>query len=117
MLHLLELSSISKNYMLDLVQVCLFINFYISKILSLLYYISFPPFLLQRDVIADANIFQGAIFHEDNVEDTNGIGSSESAEFSSQKSNGENFSKLVEPMPKQTTPSLKPAAHRVQTKS
>lgn len=65
-----------------------------------------------KDVMADANIFQGAIFHEDNVEDTNGIESSESAELSGQKNNGENLSKLVEPMPKQTKPSLKPAAHR-----
>ncbi|KAL2488244.1 lipase class 3 family protein [Forsythia ovata] len=62
-----------------------------------------------KDVMADANIFQGAIFHEDPEEDVHGL---ESTQLDSQMNNGENFSKSPEPKPKQTKLTPKPAAHR-----
>lgn len=62
-----------------------------------------------KDVMADANIFQGAIFHEDPEEDIHGL---ESTLLDSKTNNGENFLKSPEPKPKQTKPTPKPAAHR-----
>lgn len=60
--------------------------------------------------MADANIFQGAIFHDNAMEDVNRI---ESTEFDSQMGNGENGSRPMETNPKQTKFTPKPAAHRV----
>lgn len=96
--------------MQDLVHFICFAEFLFSKntVFIILYF--FSPFLLQRDVMADANIFQGAIFHEDNAEDTHGT---ESAERKSDRNNGDNISKPVDPMAKQTKSGPKPAAHRV----
>lgn len=62
-----------------------------------------------KDVMADANIFQGAIFHEDAIADVNGI---EAAEPNCQMNNGENASISMETKPKQTKFTSKPAVHR-----
>ncbi|XP_057513276.1 uncharacterized protein LOC130795273 [Actinidia eriantha] len=64
-----------------------------------------------KDVMADANIFQGAIFHEDAVED-NVVTTTESAQFDNQKINVENLPKSLEAKPRQENPTPKPAVHR-----
>lgn len=61
--------------------------------------------------MADANILQGAIFHEDAIEDPYGSGLTESAEVESQKENAGDLPKILEA--KQVKSSAKPAAHRV----
>ncbi|KZV25731.1 hypothetical protein F511_04792 [Dorcoceras hygrometricum] len=62
-----------------------------------------------KDVMADANIFQGAIFHEDAMADLNGI---EDAEPNSEMNNREDVSNSMETKPKQTKFTHKPAVHR-----
>ena len=63
--------------------------------------------------MADANILQGAIFHEDAVED-NVVTTTESAQFDNQKINVENLPKSLEAKPRQENPTPKPAVHRVR---
>ncbi|KAE9460815.1 hypothetical protein C3L33_07244, partial [Rhododendron williamsianum] len=65
-----------------------------------------------KDVMADANIFQGAIFHEDAAEDLYGIATTESVTVDSQKIRVENVSKSLEAKPRQPKSSPKPAVHR-----
>ncbi|KAA8550557.1 hypothetical protein F0562_002241 [Nyssa sinensis] len=65
-----------------------------------------------KDVMADANIFQGAIFHEDTLEDTQEIETTESGQVDSQKRKVENLSKPIEAKPKQPKTTPKPAVHR-----
>ncbi|XP_075100996.1 uncharacterized protein LOC107778662 isoform X1 [Nicotiana tabacum] len=65
-----------------------------------------------KDVMADVNIFQGALFHEDAVEDIHGLESMESGQVDTQRSNIENHSKLLESKTKPTNLTPKPAAHR-----
>lgn len=65
-----------------------------------------------KDVIADANIFQGAIFHEDAAEDLNGIATTAPVAIDSQKISAANVSKSLEAMPRQPKSSPKPAVHR-----
>lgn len=62
----------------------------------------------KRDVMADANIFQGAIFHEDAMA---GVKELESMELDSEKNDG--ISKSVDTKSKQTRIPPKPAVHRV----
>ncbi|EYU40651.1 hypothetical protein ABFS82_14G057200 [Erythranthe guttata] len=62
-----------------------------------------------KDVMADANIFQGAIFHDNAMADANRI---ESTELNSQMDNGENGTTHMETNPKQTNFTSKPAVHR-----
>ncbi|GFQ00133.1 hypothetical protein PHJA_002157300 [Phtheirospermum japonicum] len=62
-----------------------------------------------KDVMADANIFQGAIFHDNAMADVNGA---EQTELNSQVDNGENGSRHAERNPKQTNFAPKPAVHR-----
>ncbi|OIT32856.1 hypothetical protein A4A49_26164 [Nicotiana attenuata] len=66
-----------------------------------------------KDVIADVNIFQGALFHEDAAEDIHGLEPMESGQVDTQRSNIENHSKLFESKTKPTKLTPKPAAHRV----
>nr|GMD67009.1 uncharacterized protein LOC109162383 isoform X1 [Ipomoea batatas] len=63
-----------------------------------------------KDVMADVNIFQGAIFHEDPAEDP--LNEIESTQVDIQKDNVENFSKTMDLMPKPTKTMPKPAVHR-----
>ncbi|KAI8523319.1 hypothetical protein RHMOL_Rhmol13G0064100 [Rhododendron molle] len=65
-----------------------------------------------KDVMADANIFQGAIFHEDAADDLYGIATTESVTVDSQKIRVENVSKSLEAKPRQPKSSPKPAVHR-----
>lgn len=62
-----------------------------------------------KDIMADANIFQGAIFHDSAMEDVNRI---DSTEIDSQMSNGENSTRHIDANPKPTKSTPKPAAHR-----
>jgi len=63
--------------------------------------------------MADANILQGAIFHEDAIEDNCGISTTESTQVDSRKINVENPSRSLEEKPRQSKPIPKPAVHRV----
>ncbi|KAL6967952.1 hypothetical protein U1Q18_033755 [Sarracenia purpurea var. burkii] len=65
-----------------------------------------------KDVMADANILQGAIFHEDATEDNDVIAATEIAQVDNQRINVENPSKSLEGKPKQPKPPPKPAVHR-----
>ncbi|XP_052211530.1 uncharacterized protein LOC127814214 isoform X2 [Diospyros lotus] len=65
-----------------------------------------------KDVMADANILQGAIFHEDAIEDNCGISTTESTQVDSRKINVENPSRSLEEKPRQSKPIPKPAVHR-----
>lgn len=69
-------------------------------------------FVFFRDVMADANILQGAIFHEDAVEDTEAIEAIKSDQVAARNKNAENIMKPLETKPK--PPKLKPAVHRVR---
>ncbi|CAA0842440.1 lipase class 3 family protein [Striga hermonthica] len=62
-----------------------------------------------KDVMADANIFQGAIFHDSSMANVN---ESEQTEVSSQVDNGENVSRPIETNPKQDNSTPMPAVHR-----
>ena len=66
-----------------------------------------------KDLMADANILQGAIFHEDVKEDIDRIEVTESNQGERQKGNGENEFNSLEPKPKLIKDRHKPAAHRV----
>lgn len=63
--------------------------------------------------MVDANILQGAIFHEDDVEDLNGSKTSESVDVDSQNKNADDLVNSHEV--RQLKSSVKPAAHRVKT--
>ncbi|GLT64825.1 hypothetical protein SLA2020_372940 [Shorea laevis] len=65
-----------------------------------------------KDVMADANILQGAIFHEDVAEDFDRVEPTESNQGERQKVNGENQLNSPEIKPKQIKDKPKPAAHR-----
>ncbi|KAH0641095.1 hypothetical protein KY285_037681 [Solanum tuberosum] len=65
-----------------------------------------------KDVMADVNIFQGALFHEDAVEDIHGLEPIESGQVDTQRSNRESHSKLLESKSRPTNLTQKPAAHR-----
>ncbi|GER54569.1 lipase class 3 family protein [Striga asiatica] len=62
-----------------------------------------------KDVMADANIFQGAIFHDSAMANVN---ESEQTELTSQVDNGENGSRPIETNPKQDNSTPMPAVHR-----
>lgn len=66
----------------------------------------------ERDVIADANILQGAIFHEDAVEEPQGHRATESNQNGNQNGKVENMWP-VESRSKQLKSKSQPAAHRV----
>ena len=63
--------------------------------------------------MADANILQGAIFHEDVMEDIDRIEVIEANQGERQKGNGENEFNSLESKPKLIKDMPKPAAHRV----
>ncbi|XP_007049623.2 PREDICTED: uncharacterized protein LOC18612656 [Theobroma cacao] len=65
-----------------------------------------------KDVMADANILQGAIFHEDVIEDIDRIEVTEANQGERQKENGENQFSSLESKPKWIKDRPKPAAHR-----
>lgn len=67
-----------------------------------------------KDVMTDANIFQGAIFHEDAVEVTNGTENNKSNRPQNGNGNGnvENLWNPLESKSKQVNDKAKPAAHR-----
>lgn len=61
-----------------------------------------------KDVMTDANILQGAIFHEDTVR----MDVVESGQCESQKDSVENYLNASQSKPKQLEDQIKPAAHR-----
>lgn len=63
--------------------------------------------------MADANILQGAIFHEDVAEEIDRIELTEANRGERQKGNEENQFNPLESKPKQIKDRPKPAAHRV----
>ncbi|KAK6937870.1 Fungal lipase-like domain [Dillenia turbinata] len=65
-----------------------------------------------RDVMADANILQGAIFHGDGVEDIDGVEDSDSESAKVGSENIANGQKPIKLMPKVVEGKPKPAAHR-----
>ncbi|GMH02457.1 hypothetical protein Nepgr_004296 [Nepenthes gracilis] len=65
-----------------------------------------------KDVMADVNIFQGAIFHDDDVEDIVETEIAESDIIDSQQRNVEKITGTPETKHKQRRQKLKPAAHR-----
>ncbi|KAJ0052619.1 hypothetical protein Pint_01462 [Pistacia integerrima] len=65
-----------------------------------------------KDVMTDANILQGAIFHEDAAEDIDRTEVVESKKVEGQKGNGETQWKPLESKPRQLNDKPKPAAHR-----
>ncbi|KAG6787428.1 hypothetical protein POTOM_009067 [Populus tomentosa] len=65
-----------------------------------------------KDVMTDANILQGAIFHEDTREDTVRMDVVESGQCESQKDSVENYLNASQSKPKQLEDQIKPAAHR-----
>ncbi|KAK4845717.1 hypothetical protein QYF36_008284 [Acer negundo] len=65
-----------------------------------------------KDVMADANILQGAIFHEDAFEDIDRVEVVESKQSEGQKGNGEIRWDPLESKPRQLKDKPKPAAHR-----
>lgn len=73
-------------------------------------YASFIGTKQYKDVMVDANILQGAIFHEDDVEDLNGSRTSESVDVDSQNKNADDLVNSHEV--RQLKSSVKPAAHR-----
>lgn len=75
-------------------------------------YASFIGTKQYKDFMADANIFQGAIFHEEGVEEDYGVEMTESAQVDSEKVSLDKLPKSLEAKPKQQKPALKPAVHR-----
>lgn len=67
-----------------------------------------------RDVMADANILQGAIFHEDIMEVAEELETVKSEQHESRKGNLENLWNPLESKSKQLKDKSKPAAHRVR---
>ncbi|KAL5562194.1 hypothetical protein UlMin_031941 [Ulmus minor] len=67
-----------------------------------------------KDVVTDANIFQGAIFHEDAIEDIDGTETNKSDQTESRKGNVESMWNPLESKSKQLKDNSKPkpAAHR-----
>ncbi|OMO60027.1 Lipase, class 3 [Corchorus capsularis] len=65
-----------------------------------------------KDVMADANILQGAIFHEDVMEDMGQTEVNEAKIGERKKGNGENQFNSLESKPQQINDRPKPAAHR-----
>ncbi|KAG0485855.1 hypothetical protein HPP92_009934 [Vanilla planifolia] len=65
-----------------------------------------------KDVITDANFFQGAIFHEDSEADFEAIDAMESDAVDSQKKVEENLGKHSKANNKKLKKNTKPAAHR-----
>lgn len=63
--------------------------------------------------MTDANILQGAIFHEDPVEDADGTETNKTNPPGGRKGNGENSFNPLESKTKQVNNKAKPAAHRV----
>lgn len=73
---------------------------------------SLPFNFAERDVIADANILQGAIFHEDVAEESDAHAANESDKC--ENSNGKEYMwNPLESRSIQTKSNYKPAAHRV----
>ncbi|XP_039005727.1 uncharacterized protein LOC120133147 isoform X1 [Hibiscus syriacus] len=75
-------------------------------------YASFIGTKQYKDVMADANILQGAIFHEDVMEDVDRIELTEAKRGERQKGNEENQFNPLESKFKQIKDRPKPAAHR-----
>ncbi|XP_076930259.1 uncharacterized protein LOC143594982 [Bidens hawaiensis] len=65
-----------------------------------------------KDMMADANILQGAIFHDDVVEDNDEIFTKSSATADGQKKVSEDVPRTLGAKPQQGVTSIKPAAHR-----
>lgn len=65
-----------------------------------------------KDVMADVNIFQGALFHEDAVEDIHGLEPIESGQVDTQRSNRESHYKISKSKTRPSNLTQKPAAHR-----
>lgn len=65
-----------------------------------------------KDIMADANILQGAIFHEDTDEDIDRVKLTEMNPVGIQKGTGENYIKSPELKYRQLKDRPKPAAHR-----
>ncbi|KAG8642010.1 uncharacterized protein LOC110627971 isoform X2 [Manihot esculenta] len=65
-----------------------------------------------KDVVTDVNILQGAIFHEDAMEDAAQMEAIESVQGESQRGNGEGQQNPLESKPKHLKDQPKPAAHR-----
>ncbi|XP_004290146.1 PREDICTED: uncharacterized protein LOC101300300 [Fragaria vesca subsp. vesca] len=65
-----------------------------------------------KDMMTDANILQGAIFHEDPVEDADGTETNKTNPPGGRKGNGENSFNPLESKTKQVNNKAKPAAHR-----
>ena len=69
--------------------------------------------------MTDANILQGAIFHEDAMEYIDGTETNKSGQGESRKGNAENLWNPLESKSKQlndkSKPKPKPAAHRVRS--
>ncbi|GAV70759.1 Lipase_3 domain-containing protein [Cephalotus follicularis] len=65
-----------------------------------------------KDIVADVNILQGAIFHDDSVEDADKIEATESYMNEGQKGNGEDRLNTSASKSKQIKDKLKPAVHR-----
>lgn len=74
----------------------------------------FPFNFVVRDVVTDVNILQGAIFHEDAMEDAAQMEAIESVQGESQRGNGEGQQNPLESKPKHLKDQPKPAAHRVR---
>lgn len=65
-----------------------------------------------KDVVADANILQGALFHEDDMEDVEEAEIAEVDITKIRQGNAETHLKTLEAKPKQLNHKIKPAAHR-----
>ncbi|GAA0144333.1 hypothetical protein LIER_04812 [Lithospermum erythrorhizon] len=65
-----------------------------------------------KDVMADVNIFQGALFHEDTVDDLHGLDSAGSRQGENQKNSVENVPKSIESKTNEAHSIPKPAVHR-----
>ncbi|KAM0056814.1 hypothetical protein Hdeb2414_s0006g00222921 [Helianthus debilis subsp. tardiflorus] len=65
------------------------------------------------DMMADANILQGAIFHDDVVEDTDEVFTKISHGADGQKKGSDDIPRTLGAKPQQGVASAKPAAHRV----
>ncbi|XP_021676912.2 uncharacterized protein LOC110662290 isoform X2 [Hevea brasiliensis] len=65
-----------------------------------------------KDVVTDVNILQGAIFHEDSMEDAAQMEACESVQGETLKGNGESQWNPLESKPKHLKDQPKPAAHR-----
>ncbi|KAJ0926982.1 putative fungal lipase-like domain, alpha/Beta hydrolase [Helianthus annuus] len=65
-----------------------------------------------KDMMADANILQGAIFHDDVVEDTDEVFTKNSLGADGQKKGSDDVPRTLGAKPQQGVASTKPAAHR-----